>query len=237
VDKGVYLADLIEGRGAQLAGLQIGDLITKLGSSPVYGIETLLQILAHQKMGSQVEVEFYHGSELHTVSLELMPLPIPVVPDTHLEMVAKLEEIYTREYQELRKVLAEINEAAASWKPAPREWSVKEILAHLINTERDNQVGLHFNLMDMDFDWVDNIDERGLATLAAYPTVQELADEAWRSMVETLNFVKVLPESFRARKGSYWRMAQDLLTADAHIAGHTGQILSNLEKFNNSPQA
>ena len=124
-----------------------------------------------------------------------------------------------------------MTDEAASWKPTPEEWSIKEILAHLIHTERDNQVGMHTLLLDEDFEWVDNTLERGVATIAAYPTISELMDEIYRAQKETIHFLKVLPQSFLARKGSYWKVAQNLLTNDTHIEEHVEQIQQNLQQM------
>lgn len=231
VDKGIYLHQVIEGRGAEKAGLEKGDLVTKLAGSPLERIETLLQVLSRQKMGTQVEVEFYRGPEKHVVFLELMPLPVPQVPETHAELIQTLEDSYAVEYHKLQEALANITDETAAWKPAPEEWSIKEILAHLIHTERDNQVGMHTLLLDEDFEWVDNTLERGVATIAAYPSIAELMDEVARSQKETIHFLKVLPQSFLARKGSYWKVAQNLLTNDTHMEEHTEQILENLRQM------
>jgi len=182
-------------------------------------------------MGTQVEVEFYRGPEKHMVFLELMPLPMPQVPETHAELIQVLEDSYKGEFQKLQKALSSVTEEAANWKPAPEEWSIKEILAHLIHTERDNQVGMHTLLLEEDFEWVDNTLERGIATIAAYPTLAELMDEVSRSQKETIHFLKVLPQSFLARKGSYWKVAQNLLTNDTHMEEHTDQILENLRQM------
>ncbi len=231
VDKGIFLHQVIEGRGAEKAGLQKGDLVTKVGGSPVERIEMLLQVLGRQKMGSQVEIEFYRGTEKKLVTLELMPLPMPQVPDTHAELIKQLEESYEAEFHKLQAALANVTDEAASWKPTPEEWSIKEILAHLIHTERDNQVGMHTLLLDEDFEWVDNTLERGVATIAAYPTISELMDEIYRAQKETIHFLKVLPQSFLARKGSYWKVAQNLLTNDTHIEEHVEQIQQNLQQM------
>ncbi|HWR67081.1 MAG TPA: SRPBCC domain-containing protein [Bellilinea sp.] len=231
VDKGIYLHQVIEGRGAEKAGLKKGDLVTKLAGSPLERIETLLQVLSRQKMGTQVEVEFYRGPEKHMVFLELMPLPVPQVPETHAELIQALEESCAVEYHKLQEALANITDESADWKPAAEEWSIKEILAHLIHTERDNQVGMHTLLLDEDFEWVDNTLERGVATIAAYPSIAELMDEVARSQKETIHFLKVLPQSFLARKGSYWKVAQNLLTNDTHMEEHTEQILENLRQM------
>lgn len=236
VDQGIYLHDVIEGRGAQKGGLQPGDLVTKLAGISVDRIETLLHVLSRQKMGSHVEVEYYSGPEKKVCSIELMPLPVPEVPATHGELIDILEKSYMVELEKLSAVVQDIPDNIAEWKPSPTEWSAKEVLAHLIHTERDNQLGLHSMLLDEDFMWVDNTSERGLATIGAYPSLKDLMEEVRRSSLETIAFLKVLPESFLAHKGSHWRVAQNLLTADAHIQEHIDQIKENLEQYSRIAQ-
>ncbi|HAL17469.1 MAG TPA: hypothetical protein DCP32_12195 [Anaerolineaceae bacterium] len=231
VDHGIFLHQVIEGRGAEKAGLLKGDLVTHVAGSPVDRIETLLQVLSRQKMDSTIEIEFYRGPERHTVQLDLMPLPVPKVPNSHAELINLLEKSYEGGYQKLQAAVARVSDEAANWKSMPEDWSIKEVLAHLIHTERDNQSGLHSMLLDEKFEWHDNSLERGIATITAYPTIPELMEEVLRSQNETLAFLKSLPEKFLARKSTYWRLAQDLLTVDVHIQEHTDQILQNLLQF------
>lgn len=233
VEKGILLKQVVNGYGAEKAGLAKDDLIIELDGTPVTTIEALFGFLHKQSLGNMVKVTYYRGSNKKTTIMELMRLPSPVVPDTYQEFINKIEAIYENGFQNLKDVVEPISDETASWRPEPEEWSIKEALAHLIHTERDNQYWVHAKILDEDFEWLDNTLERGLATIAAYPTVQELLLEFNRAKDETLALVKHLPESLLARKSAYWSLAQEILTADEHIKEHIDQIQQNLQAYNN----
>ncbi|MHB1383183.1 MAG: DinB family protein, partial [Bellilinea sp.] len=187
--------------------------------------------LGRQTMGDQVKVIYYRGAEKKTATLELKKLPIPEVPDTHQEFMSKLEEIFQNSLQFLKEAVESVSDEAASWKPAPEEWSIKETLAHIIHTERDNQFWLHAKILDEDFNWLDNTKERVVATVEAYPRVEELLYEINRAQKETLAFVKNMPDSLISRKTTFWHLAQGILTADSHTREHIDQIQQNLRAY------
>jgi len=231
VNKGVYIQEVVQGRGAERAGLEKGDLLISLAGVPIDDIEALLRFLARQKVGEHIEVVYFRGSERKTTSLELMRLPIPDVPVEPAEVADRIEVIFKAGLAKIREALDGISDEAASWKPAPSEWSIKETLAHLIHTERDNQSWLHSKVLDDQFEWLNNSTERGLATIAAYPTVESLVDNLERSQIETVSFLRCLPEKLASKKSTIWHFAQDFLSADMHIEEHIAQIKTNLENL------
>ena len=231
VRKGIVLKDVIEGLGAEQAGLKKDDLVTEIDGNSITNIETLMQFLGRQTLGDHINVTYYRGAEKRTTLLELKTLPVPEVPDTQKEFLEKLETIYATSYKLLKESIAGVSDEAASWKPAPKEWSIKETLAHLIHTERDNQLWLHAKILDEDFVWLDNTLERGLATVAAYPTLDELLHEVHKAQQETLAFIKHIPEALVNRKTTFWFLAQGILTSDTHIQEHIDQIKQNLRTY------
>lgn len=237
VKKGIFLKQVIEGLGAAKAGLVKDDLVTEIDGTEIPNIETLLQFLGRQSLGDQLQVTFYRGPVRKTTSLELKTLPVPDVPETHGKFADSLESIFSAAFQKIKNTVESISDEEASWKPAPEEWSIKETLAHLIHTERDNQLWMHALILDEDFEWLNNTQERGIATISAYPSVQELLTEINRAQKETLAFVKNLPESLISRKTAYWHLAVGILTADTHIQEHVDQIQENLRTFKASKKS
>lgn len=47
-----------------------------------------------------------------------------------------LIEMLTRQPEEIQQMLGSLTEAQALFRPAPAEWSIKEVLGHMIDTER-----------------------------------------------------------------------------------------------------
>lgn len=228
VDKGILLKQVIEGYGAEKAGLAKDDLLVELDGAPISTIEAIFSFLNKQTLGSEIKATYYRGNDKRTCTIELMQLPSPDVPQTYQELLPRIETTYRDGFQALKEVLEGITAEAAVWKPEPKEWSILETLAHLIHNERDVQYWIHSKILDEDFEWLDNSLERGTATVAVYTTVKELLDEFERAKDETLALVKRLPDSLLARKSAYWNIAQGLLTADEHIKEHIDQIQQNL---------
>ncbi len=228
VTEGVRLDDVVEGMGAQAAGLQKDDVITSMGGMPVKDFPSLTVALQGQQAGDRVEVVFYRGPELKSVQMQLSGRPLPEIPATLVEMAERAQAISQKDLATLEAALDGISEGEASYKPSPEEWSAKEILAHLIHSEREFQstiTDLYTGQERMADDFTGNIYARVAATVAAYPSLQELLQELRRSLQETGALIAAAPAEFIARKGSYTRLGYfSLDTSVSHILGHMEQI-------------
>jgi serine protease Do len=69
VEEGLLVRDVFE--GAAKAGLKKMDIITKVDGQKVEDFVTLRKVLFKKKPGDKVKVEFYRGTELKTVEVEL----------------------------------------------------------------------------------------------------------------------------------------------------------------------
>jgi len=130
-------------------------------------------------------------------------------------------------------------DAEASFTPGPEEWSIKEVLVHLIHTERD----LHGWINDLVSgqerfydEWPGNRLLRIRATLTTYPDVPSLIAELRRSFKETVASVAFLDERFTRRKTSYWRLGLDLMGTYEHFHEHLTQIEDNIKAVRASTQ-
>jgi uncharacterized protein YndB with AHSA1/START domain len=136
VTEGIRLDNVIDGMGAQAAGLQSNDIIVGMAGEEANSFQTLTNALQGKRAGDQAEVVFYRGSEKKTTIMELSKRPIPEIPGTIQELAKTLEGRYTELEAELDDFFADVSEEEASFKRSPDEWSVKEVLAHLIQGER-----------------------------------------------------------------------------------------------------
>ena len=96
----------------------------------------------------------------------------------------------------LAAVLGRIPPDAAGWKPAPEQWSILEVAAHLLDEEREDfRVRLDLVLHDPEASWPP-IDPAGWVTARAYAswdlkeTVQSFLEERERSVA----WLRGLPE-------------------------------------------
>jgi uncharacterized protein YndB with AHSA1/START domain len=233
VKDGVRLDGVIEGMGAKDAGLQKDDVIISMGNRPVKDFPSLTVALAGKQAGDRIEVVFYRGTELKTVQMQLSGRPLPEIPATPTEMAERAQAINQKDLAELEAALEGVSEEEAFYKPSSEEWSVNEVLAHLIHSERDFQstiTDMYSGQERVADDFTGNIHARVAATVTAYPGLVSLLDELKRSLVETNALIAAAPGDFVARKGSFTRLGYFCLdTSGSHISGHIAQIKAVVE--------
>lgn len=227
VNEGICLDSVVPGMGAADAGLREGDVIVSIAGQQVVDWPSLAHALQNHRAGDEVEVVFYRGSQRQEVTMTLSGRPIPHIPETIEELAAAARTRYDDIGDDLADLFAGATEAQASQKSAPDAWSAREILAHLIHSERGWQswmadlVSGHEPWYD---DWGGNLQARIEATVAAYPTVGDLLEELSRLHNETVAFIEHLPPDFLQRKASYWRLAYQLLEPPYHEYTHLDQM-------------
>lgn len=77
VPPGVVVTGTVPGGSAALAGLQAGDLITKLGGHSAPTDTTVIQVAVTASGGDQVDVEFIRDRQSKTTTVTLHPNPAP----------------------------------------------------------------------------------------------------------------------------------------------------------------
>jgi len=226
ITEGIRLSGVVEGMGAQAAGLQAEDVLVRIGNFETKDFGTLGYILGAYKAGDQVEVEFYRSGEKKTLQMKLSGRSIPEIPPTPQALSQKVAESYKKAKADLSEALAGVSETAASFKPSPEEWSAKETLAHLIHSERGLQNGIQDIVGSYEpiYDDGSNLPARIAATLQVFPTLKDLLEELNCLLDETTALVAFLPSEFTKRKSSYWRLGYQLVQVTIHIDGHMEQI-------------
>ncbi len=134
---GAELAGVIDGMGAKAAGLQTGDIVVQMGETPVEEFRSFGTALSGRRAGDVVEVTYYRGSEKRTAQMALSHRLMPDVPASGKELAAQMEKIFADLDAELDGVLQGVTDEEASHNPAPGEWNVKQVVSHLIHSERD----------------------------------------------------------------------------------------------------
>ena len=227
VSKGIRIDTPIEGMGAAAAGLESGDVIVKMGDKEITDFASITNALSGRRVGEEIEVGFYRGSQRKTLNMTLSGRRIPEIPRTTSELASKVKDKYARLQVRLVETFEGVSDAQASHKPAPGEWSAKEVLAHLIHSERglrqftSDLVGGQEPIYD---DYGGNLDTFTTATILTYPTVSDLLSEYQRTCAENVAILAKLPEDFTDRKGSYWRLAYQFSEDDFHFDSHLEQI-------------
>jgi uncharacterized protein YndB with AHSA1/START domain len=230
VAEGIRLDGVVDAMAASLAGLMRDDVIIGMAGKPVTSNpESLAAALEGKKGGDKVEVVFYRGSDKRTAIMELSKRPMPVVPWEPTQLAVIAREKYEMAVSELLECFKGASEEQASKKPNSHEWSAREVLAHLIHSERsfqgylDDMIGGYDRWAD---DWGGNVDARIQATIIAYKNTNGLIQELKRLCEETINFVQLLPPEFVARKDAYYAVGVQIAQGPEHIETHIDQIRS-----------
>ena len=228
VREGLRLDGLVDGMGAQRAGLQKDDVIVEMAGHPVRSDATSLpNAIAGKKAGDTIEVIFYRGPEKKTINMELSKRPMPDVPFEPAKLAKQARELYETALAELEKCFEGYSDEQAMTRPDPKEWSALEIVAHLVQNERFNSIFLTslidgYELIADGFG--SNVTPQVQATVKANPSIQLMLDMLRRTVEEVLAYAELIPEDFTMNRGSYYRFGFGLLQPNFHITGHIEQI-------------
>jgi uncharacterized protein YndB with AHSA1/START domain len=227
VSQGMCIDSVVDCMGALDAGLRKNDVIVSIGNKPVFDYPALIASLQNHKAGDLLEVGFYRGSEKKKVKMALSRRKVPEVPMTPAGLAAVVAQNYNNDWAWLGKILEGVSEQEASFRTAPGEWTVKEIIAHLLHGERDIQAyiqDLAASQERVSDGFGKNLDARVLATVEAYETLDCLLDAYKRSRAETVALLNGLPQDFANIKSSFWKLGYQLLLTNSHTREHESQF-------------
>ncbi len=105
VSKGVLVAGLVEGMGAQFSGVQKNDVIVKMDGKTVTDFQSLGTVLQSHKAGDSVETQLYRKSSLETLWVKLSFRPIPEIPKTAQGLSEALAKIYDGKILGIEEIL------------------------------------------------------------------------------------------------------------------------------------
>ncbi len=233
VSEGVRLGGVVEGLSAHGAGLQKNDVLVELDGITLKEWGDLAPILQAHRAGDRVELVYYRGGARHSISMTLAKRPLPEIPWKVEVLAAAVKQHNQENLRQIENALSGVNDGEAGHKPAPDEWNIKEILAHLIAGERNGQFYVT-ELVGGQERWADDYGQgefvvnQGL--LNVYPTLADLLTELKRSYQVTDAVAAAIPDDFaQKRKGSYWRLAYNWLQPDYHLYDHLEQVQACLE--------
>jgi uncharacterized protein YndB with AHSA1/START domain len=232
VEFGSRLDGVIEGMGAQKAGLQKDDVIIAIDGHELVAGTSLTSVLNSNHAGDLVDVTFYRGPDKKLVKMTLSGRPIPPMPASSLDLSKQMEVIYHRFESEVEAILHTASEAQCSHKPGSAEWSVKEVLAHLIHFELSwqNDASEMIDGNEAAYDgFAGNLQARIEGTVAIYQTKGMLFQELKSHDAETVSMLAHLPVEFFSHKGRFWKLAYQANQNSYHLQTHLEQMRSAIK--------
>lgn len=236
VERGIRIVDVIPGHNAEKVGLKSGDVIIGINDDQITNYPTLTKAIRKFKAGDTLELTLYREGSKFIQTMQLSHLNLPKVPESPALLADQLRDAQAKILAELSSILADVTESEADYRPAPEEWSIKEIIAHLIHSERDHQVWIGNMVLSQEplvDEFAGNLNARVKATASLYPKLSDLMNGYKTSVEETALCVSFLPVSVTADKGVFWRLAFVGLQLPMHSQAHFEQITNNLKLARN----
>ena len=232
VDKGIWITGTVEGSGAEEVGIQADDAIVKIGETEIVDFNSFAPAIAPFKAEEVVDMTLYRGIEKITKPVKLSRRPFPDVPSTAKELAKTVEKVYQDLDKEMEALFEGVSEEEAAKKPAPEEWSAKEVLAHLLYTDLWSHIALSTAVGGQRGPGFFNDNGQIAAIADTYPTVADLMEAIKRSERITVASLAALQDEFVARKIAYNGLANRFglqLGLPQHSRTHFTQIQETLK--------
>ena len=232
VTEGVRIDQLIEGMGAERAGLRSNDVIVQMDNMAVTGFADLAEARQGKRAGDAVALVVYRGEERIEAEMILSPPPIPEVPLDPVALAERARAIDAEIMNELRALFEGVSEAEAEFNPSPEEWSAKEVMAHLIISEQQGQLGIAELICDAQRESTGefgNVRAQFTTVLSVTSTINKLIDRLEASKKETAMLLE-LAEELKARKGVLWGFGLNMWQIPGfHERTHMDQMRAAIE--------
>lgn len=231
VDYGIIVSGTIPGMGAESLGLQANDILAEVNGSQIRDFSVLQQLLKPFKAGDPVEAAWYRGPEKRTGRLTLSGRSAPHVPAGPVELAEIAQQLYRGLDNDLAALLEGVSEDAAEYRTSDDEWNIKEVLAHLILSER---AGLFWAAGMMNGqvyeNWATNDAPAVKALVEIFPSVPELVAELHRCEEQTVAMLRRMPPELAAHKGLFMELVTSFgdYGLSNHNRGHYATIRSLL---------
>lgn len=230
VTQGNLVTGVLPGLGAEKAGLKSDDVVVEVNGKTITDDMPIFLAVRGKKPGDVVDVAFYRDGEKQTTQMPLSGYPMPDFPADFVGLADQLAATFAELDKELTELFEGVSEEEAAKKPAEGEWSANEVLAHLILTERYNQmqIGSYIEAPELS-GYAGNSDARINSVVETYQTNQALQAELRRSWAETVAVVRHFPAKLQERKSNLWWATFEFSGEPIHTRNHFTQIREAIE--------
>ncbi len=224
VDFGMHVSGVLDGMGAQRSGLQAEDVIVSVDGTEIRDFQSLTPVLSTRKGGDVVHAVVYRGPEKVEMDVELSKRPVPEFPPPPVELAAVAKRAHKEVLAALKDALKGVSEEEASHSPANGEWSAKEVMAHLLISERWNQAAWDRHAENDKFPSYPGA-SRSVKAIADTYKAKQLYKELKRTLALNVRMIKSLPEEYVSNKAAYFLTGGDFENnIRTHFLPHVDQI-------------
>ncbi len=226
-EEGVRVVAIHPNSPASEAGIQVGDVLLSLGNTRMVNEQSLSAALQQRKVGDKLKVDIARNGHRFNAAITLGSAVLDV-PRDHEVLAEIVARKYTEVNRDLTQALKNVSDERAARVPLGGRWSVRHVLAHLIEGERyiHHWITCLINAEEplQDYRYSPTLRERLDAVINGFPTVQALLTELKRNEAETVALLNALPAGFLARKASARRLAETMLVWPDHAREHIEEI-------------
>jgi hypothetical protein len=224
VDFGVHVSGVLDGMGAQKSGLQADDVIATIAGTDIKQFQDIGAVLGKHKGGDVVNTVIYRNGEKLDLQVELSKRPIPDFPPEPEKLAEIGIAAYKEEFAVLKEAFEDYTEEEASHNPSPGEWSAKEVVAHLLVSERWSHAAWDLHANGNKFPAFPGSNLLVQAIAKTYD-VESLLKELKYSIKLNMNMLKSLPEAYAANKGAYFASTNGFEQGiRTHFQQHVAQV-------------
>lgn len=227
-EDGAHVGGAVPGGGAEKAGIRDRDVITAIDGQAVTGWAGIAPIVSRHSAGDTVRVAFVRDGQAQTVDVTLGGRPEANVPAGDAVTVDDLRHMHDALVGDLRETLDGIGDAEADFRPGPAEWSVREVLGHLIFTERQAQLGAMLRATDEPPAPWPGGPETALQGILAMRPLPALQNDLVGHLDESLALAEKLLAVHAAPPVRRY-LAESWAFTGEHVRDHIGQIKANVE--------
>lgn len=227
--RGVLLGGVVPGSGAEAAGLQKDDAILKIAGKDLKDFSGFAQILAPYKGGDIVEIEFLRDGTVHSAEMTLTKRTLPDLATTPEDLAQMVRKTHVAVDLALTELIKDVPEEVLKAEPAGGEWSVYEIMSHLLFSERYLYTWMWAMASGDDaVPWNDNNILQRAPLLALYSTTHEMLEELRRAQAGLVALAQAIPPTVVENKALFAQMASTFTGFDQHANTHIEQIRQTL---------
>ena len=229
-EKGILITGVIDGMGAQKAGLQPNDVLVTMNGHELKGFADFPVALGDKKAGDEVTLTLFRGPETIETSMVLSTREVPEGLSDRDAFVDKLRNDYADSDRQLGELLSGVSEEQASKKPAENEWNAKEVLAHILYSEHWAHIVIAALLADLPAAGFNNLNSLISATANSY-SLEALLQEIKIAGQITIDTLSNLPDEITKDKRKFGRMVMFFSPNNAtHTISHFDQIKEALNQ-------